>query len=368
MSEPAIALSGHTYERSAIMNWLSRPGPKRDPITKSPLRTRQIVPNYALRSMILEWLAQKRILHEHSSPRESGSSPQVPSTWSRGLTADPAMADRWAKGQALEEKGRPAAGHVVWALVHAPHALARSVSDTGCSALSHVCQSCTVPLAGAPLFAASMVSPLEACPPILAATGARATTQTATAAAAGASTAQTLSDACAASGEPRDADGEMAAEGRVMKGLDAAVVGVLVGLGGGGGAQGTARAEDTVPHWGHALNAWRGGLFASEPELRRLGSEHMTGPGCNTLTSPEDNGRRSMRDSRWLRGRGAARRGATRLDSAEGSSASVRRFREASNARLQQQGRSDAAMSSCTAKGPRSLNLCARGPRRREGG
>jgi len=54
MTDPVIlAESGHTFERAAILQWLARPGGASTcPLSKQPLATRALVPNFALRSQL----------------------------------------------------------------------------------------------------------------------------------------------------------------------------------------------------------------------------------------------------------------------------------------------------------------------------
>lgn len=51
MTDPALCIGdGHSCERQAITRWLE--GSNVSPVTGEPLRTKELVPNYALRSMI----------------------------------------------------------------------------------------------------------------------------------------------------------------------------------------------------------------------------------------------------------------------------------------------------------------------------
>ena len=61
MREPAIALSGQTYERSAITRWLTGAHDHFDPITKAPLSLRHLSPNLALRAVIHDWLRERQV-------------------------------------------------------------------------------------------------------------------------------------------------------------------------------------------------------------------------------------------------------------------------------------------------------------------
>lgn len=57
MRDPALCIGdGHSFEREAIARWQG--GSNVSPVTGEPLHTKDLVPNYALRSMIE--LAQRR--------------------------------------------------------------------------------------------------------------------------------------------------------------------------------------------------------------------------------------------------------------------------------------------------------------------
>ncbi len=58
MSDPVCAADGHTYERRAIEEWLSKKATS--PMTGGPLTTKAVVPNFTLRSMIGEWIEQHK--------------------------------------------------------------------------------------------------------------------------------------------------------------------------------------------------------------------------------------------------------------------------------------------------------------------
>eukprot|EP00892_Ulva_mutabilis_P000162 jgi/Ulvmu1/10146/UM006_0100.1 len=61
MREPAIALSGQTYERSAITRWLAGAQERVDPITKAPMSLRHVSPNLALRAVMHDWLRERQV-------------------------------------------------------------------------------------------------------------------------------------------------------------------------------------------------------------------------------------------------------------------------------------------------------------------
>lgn len=57
MKDPHIAADGFTYEAEAIEGWLDS-GQVTSPVTNLKLAHRDLIPNRALRSAILEWLPQ----------------------------------------------------------------------------------------------------------------------------------------------------------------------------------------------------------------------------------------------------------------------------------------------------------------------
>eukprot|EP00928_Gymnodinium_smaydae_P030187 TRINITY_DN22506_c0_g1_i1.p2 TRINITY_DN22506_c0_g1~~TRINITY_DN22506_c0_g1_i1.p2 ORF type:complete len:204 (-),score=36.74 TRINITY_DN22506_c0_g1_i1:186-797(-) len=54
MRDPVVAEDGHTYERSAIQEHLSRGPHAVSPISRAPLASRILIPNIALRAQIIE--------------------------------------------------------------------------------------------------------------------------------------------------------------------------------------------------------------------------------------------------------------------------------------------------------------------------
>jgi hypothetical protein len=52
MQDPVIAMDGHSYERTAIVQWLQKN--KRSPMTNEPIKNKMVVPNYNLRKLIAE--------------------------------------------------------------------------------------------------------------------------------------------------------------------------------------------------------------------------------------------------------------------------------------------------------------------------
>jgi hypothetical protein len=56
MKDPVVAMDGHTYERSSITKWFASHGTS--PKTNEELTRKKLVPNHALRAMIIEWHEQ----------------------------------------------------------------------------------------------------------------------------------------------------------------------------------------------------------------------------------------------------------------------------------------------------------------------
>lgn len=53
MEDPCVAADGYTYDRNAIEIWLKETNIS--PMTRLPLAHKNLVPNYALLSAILDW-------------------------------------------------------------------------------------------------------------------------------------------------------------------------------------------------------------------------------------------------------------------------------------------------------------------------
>jgi hypothetical protein len=53
MKDPVMAMDGHTYERDAIANWFLEN--QKSPMTNCMLEAKLLLPNHALRSMIMDW-------------------------------------------------------------------------------------------------------------------------------------------------------------------------------------------------------------------------------------------------------------------------------------------------------------------------
>ena len=53
MEEPMIAADGHTYERSALQQWLKQHSTS--PVTGSSLAHHQMVPNLVIKTIAIQW-------------------------------------------------------------------------------------------------------------------------------------------------------------------------------------------------------------------------------------------------------------------------------------------------------------------------
>lgn len=58
MADPVLATDGHTYERTAIEQWLERSD--LSPTTKQPIPSKVVFPNHSLKSLIEDYLAGRR--------------------------------------------------------------------------------------------------------------------------------------------------------------------------------------------------------------------------------------------------------------------------------------------------------------------
>ncbi|CAI5491398.1 unnamed protein product [Closterium sp. Naga37s-1] len=79
MADPVMVVTGQTYERSSIRQWISE-GHRTCPITRMPLGNIELVPNYALRNAIRAW-AQKRGIEK----RQQDASAFFPGATTRSL-------------------------------------------------------------------------------------------------------------------------------------------------------------------------------------------------------------------------------------------------------------------------------------------
>jgi hypothetical protein len=64
MEDPVITEDGHTYERSAIQEWLNR-GKRTSPKTGAMLRDTKLIPNYSMRSLIQDLKERMPVLTKH---------------------------------------------------------------------------------------------------------------------------------------------------------------------------------------------------------------------------------------------------------------------------------------------------------------
>lgn len=78
MVDPVIDAEGNTYERKALLQWLSHYGVS--PVSRQPLNSNLVVPNFALRDTIHEvmgaaWVNQRteEVRHQYSSEMEDTS-------------------------------------------------------------------------------------------------------------------------------------------------------------------------------------------------------------------------------------------------------------------------------------------------------
>ena len=53
MEDPVVTASGQTYDRDAISQWLRTK--QTDPVSNARLSNKKLVPNFALRVMIVQW-------------------------------------------------------------------------------------------------------------------------------------------------------------------------------------------------------------------------------------------------------------------------------------------------------------------------
>jgi hypothetical protein len=63
MTDPVLCADGQTYDRKSIMQWLS--SSNTSPITRQPLYSNQIYPNFALKSAMQRWQDEKKRAQAH---------------------------------------------------------------------------------------------------------------------------------------------------------------------------------------------------------------------------------------------------------------------------------------------------------------
>ena len=73
MSDPVIALDGHTYERSAMEQWLEHH--TFSPKTGEELGGQTLIPNHVVKIMIEEWNERQNALGVHDSPDPGNPNP-----------------------------------------------------------------------------------------------------------------------------------------------------------------------------------------------------------------------------------------------------------------------------------------------------
>ena len=77
--DPVIVIvSGHTYERSAILSHFERNGAK-DPLTNRALSSTKVMTNWAVRQFAQDWLDRHCLLYTSPSPRDRSLS-RMPSS------------------------------------------------------------------------------------------------------------------------------------------------------------------------------------------------------------------------------------------------------------------------------------------------
>lgn len=65
MTLPAVAASGASYEREAIVQWLKKH--KRDPLTGQDIRSEQLSPNLNLYNALESWLVATALPQVHAA-------------------------------------------------------------------------------------------------------------------------------------------------------------------------------------------------------------------------------------------------------------------------------------------------------------
>lgn len=99
MQDPVVTPEGHSFERSAIETWLQQNSVS--PITRTPLTSEMLAPNFSLRSAIEEWRA--------ANPTAPATSAATPKPVLAGAAASAAAAANFAPSQlALELSAAPA--------------------------------------------------------------------------------------------------------------------------------------------------------------------------------------------------------------------------------------------------------------------
>eukprot|EP00667_Euglena_gracilis_P005861 EG_transcript_5906 len=90
MIDPVVTSDGHTYERSAIVEWFSRR--HTSPLTNQPLTDLRLIPNHALRRQILQWRERAQVPGSDAERPASAPAPvkassvEEPDTMSSAMT------------------------------------------------------------------------------------------------------------------------------------------------------------------------------------------------------------------------------------------------------------------------------------------
>ncbi|KAL6646047.1 hypothetical protein ACP70R_017655 [Stipagrostis hirtigluma subsp. patula] len=71
MTDPVIVASGQTYERRSIQKWLDS-GERTCPKTRQPLAHLSLAPNYALKSLIVQWCDKNKVELQKREPEPAG--------------------------------------------------------------------------------------------------------------------------------------------------------------------------------------------------------------------------------------------------------------------------------------------------------
>ena len=69
MQDPVVGPDGHTYERTAIVDWLTTSGQNQSPMTREPMTVDQLKPNYALRTAIERWISENGAIPQANASR-----------------------------------------------------------------------------------------------------------------------------------------------------------------------------------------------------------------------------------------------------------------------------------------------------------
>lgn len=69
MQDPVVGPDGHTYERTAIVDWLTTSGQNQSPMTREPMTVDQLKPNYALRTSIERWISENGAIPQANASR-----------------------------------------------------------------------------------------------------------------------------------------------------------------------------------------------------------------------------------------------------------------------------------------------------------